>query len=144
MIDATDELASCLFALDTESLDTVAITAQITRAIAQWAVAHGWNPCAEARVNLPTNDRGESRIGYIDVVVRRGGKPDLAIEVDSGDKPWSLDKLRHAVAAGMHAIWVRWGDDAWAGYYHDIDVIQLPARRRSAARHVGHQLPLWQ
>ena len=26
----------------------------------------------------------------------------------------------------MRAIWVRWGDEEWAGVYDDVDVIQLP------------------
>ena len=143
MIDVSDDLASRLFALETDTLDTGAITARITREIVGWALANGWTPRAEARVGLPAAAHGGSRIGYIDVVVRRGDLPALAIEIDSGDKPWSLDKLRHAAVAGMHAIWVRWGDDAWAGYYADVDVIQLPAMRRSTARPVGHQLRLW-
>ena len=143
MTDVTDDLASRLFALDTESLGTGAVTARITREIVRWALSNGWNPRAEARVGVTVSGHGGSRIGYIDVIVRRGGEPDLAIEVDSGDKPWSLDKLRHAAAAGMHPIWVRWGDDAWAGYCDDIDVIQLPALRRSAPRRAGDQLRLW-
>jgi hypothetical protein len=141
--DATDDLASRLFALDTEALDTAAVTARITREIVRWALSNGWNPRAEARVGVTVSRHGRSRTGYIDVIVRRGGEPALAIEIDSGDKPWSLDKLRHAAAAGMQPIWVRWGDDGWAGYYDDIDVIQLPALRRSAARRTGDQLRLW-
>jgi hypothetical protein len=85
------------------------------------------------------------RLGYVDVVVQRGpALPDLAIEIDSTPKPWSVDKLRHAVAAGMHAIWIRWGDDEWAGTFDDVDVIQLPLARRAASRErVGGQLLLW-
>jgi hypothetical protein len=87
----------------------------------------------------------QSHMGYVDVIVRRGGsEPDLAIEIDSADKPWSLTKLRHAAAAGMQAIWVRWGDEAWAGPQDGIDVIQLTVLRQSAARQRwSDQLTFW-
>ena len=84
-------------------------------------------------------------MGYVDLMIRRGPSgPDLAIEIDSADKQWSVAKLRHAAAAGMIAIWVRWGDESWAGVYDDIDVIQLQVTRRSAPRSsVETQLTLW-
>jgi hypothetical protein len=89
---------------------------------------------------------GESaRLGWIDVVVLRGPRlPDLAIEIDITQKPWSVDKLRHAVAAGMDAVWIRWGDAEWAGAFEDVDVIQLPLTSRPAARASrAAQIELW-
>lgn len=141
-----DDLATALFALDTGRRTTEAVTRQITREIVGWAIAHGWSPRTEARVHAPPSPAGAPRLGFIDVIVRRGGADaDLAIEIDSADKPWSVTKLRHAAAAGLHAIWVRWGDEAWAGVYDDVDVIQLPEMRRSAHRPaVCDQLTLWQ
>ena len=143
-IDVADDLATALFALKVEGRSTALMTAHITRQIVAWAVLRGWSPRTEARVNA-ASAAGDARLGFVDVIVRRGnGLPDLAIEIDSADKPWSLDKLRHAAAAGMHAIWVRWGDDEWAGVYDDIDVIQLQLIRRSDRRSAGHtQLVLW-
>jgi len=138
-----DELASTLFALDVEARTTGAVTRQLTRAIVDWALAHGWSPRVEARVEAMAPSL-TAKLGYIDVIVsRRGGGPDLAIEIDSGDKPWSLDKLRHAAKAGMHAIWIRWGDEEWAGVYEDVDVIQLWLPRRPARRRVSDQLAIW-
>src|SRR5687767_7054973 len=105
-MSAADELAGVLFSLDEVALTTRAMTARITCAVVEWALANGWAPRTEARV-----DAGQ--LGYVDVIVRRGvGVNDLAIEIDSTDKPWSVAKLRHAVAAGMDAIWIRWGDEA--------------------------------
>jgi hypothetical protein len=139
-----DDLAAILFGLSVEGRSTAAVTAHITRQIAAWAAQHGWSPRTEARVNAPSS-AGDARLGFVDVIVRRGaGLPDLAIEIDSADKPWSVDKLRHAAAAGMHAVWVRWGDDEWAGVYDDIDVIQLRLLRR--VRRAGaddQQLVFW-
>jgi hypothetical protein len=137
----TDELAGALFRLDTGTLTTRAVTARITAVVVKWAAARGWKARMEARVGV-----GEvARLGYVDVIVlRQPAAPDLAIEIDSTDKPWSVDKLRHAAAAGMHPIWIRWGDDDWAGAFADVDVIQLPLRRRAAPRNVdAGQLALW-
>jgi hypothetical protein len=138
MSAVADELANVLFDLDEASLTTRAMTARITRTVVEWALANGWAPRTEARVDA-------EQLGFVDVIVRtQDGAPDLAIEIDSTDKPWSVAKLRHAVAAGMDAIWVRWGDEAWAGVYDEVDVIQLPALRRSARRHEQHdQLTFW-
>jgi hypothetical protein len=55
---------------------------------------------------------------------------------------WSVSKLQHAVAAGLHGIWV--GDDEWAGVYEDIDVIQLWSSRNPATRDKKrNQLAIW-
>lgn len=140
MID-TDDLAGALFRLDPGPLATGVVTARITRAVVEWAAAHGWATRTEARVRVGQT----TRVGFVDVIVLRGpALPDLAIEIDSADKPWSVDKLRHAAAAGMHPIWVRWGDDVWAGAFDDVDVIQLPLTRRAAPRNVdAGQIALW-
>ncbi len=138
---STDDLAGALFGLDSGGLATRAMTARITRAVVEWAAAHGWSTRTEARVGVGD----QARLGFVDVIVlRQPALPDLAIEIDSTDKPWSVDKLRHAAAAGMHPIWVRWGDDDWAGAFEDVDVIQLPLPRRVAARTVAAvQIELW-
>ena len=144
-VTVVDELATVLFALSSGSLTTGAVTAQITCELTTWALGHGWLHRAEARVQIPDDPARPPRLGYVDLMIRRGRHgPDLAIEIDSADKPWSVAKLRHAAAAGMIAIWVRWGDEAWAGVYDGVDVIQLPATRRSASRRSATmQLTLW-
>lgn len=137
----TDDLAGALFRIDPCGLATGALTARITRTVVEWAAAHGWATRMEARVGVG----GLTRLGFVDVVVlRQPVLPDLAIEIDSMDKPWSVDKLRHAASAGMYPIWVRWGDNEWAGAFDDVDVIQLPLRRRVASRDPdAGQIELW-
>jgi Uma2 family endonuclease len=136
----TDDLARTLFRLETSKLTTAAMTARITRAVIDWAAVRGWVVRTEARVGVGE----DTRLGFVDVIVKRGdNQPDLAIEIDSTHKPWSVDKLRHAVAAGMEAIWIRWGDDEWAGAFDDVDVIQLPVTRRVRARFQAGQMELW-
>ena len=139
----SDELAAELFALDVGTRGTAAVTADITLVVVRWAHRRGWSARTEARVQ--PDRAGPSGLGFVDVLIRRGrGLPDLAIEIDSTDKAWSLEKLRHAVAGGMDAIWIRWGDDEWAGAYDEVDVIQLPARRRTTRRDGRPgQLTIW-
>jgi hypothetical protein len=142
----TDALADLLFGLDLNGLPTSGVTRSITVAVVRWAHDRGWVVRTESRVELVTrDDHLADRLGFVDVVVRRGeGRPSVAIEIDSTDKPWSVVKLQHAAAAGMHAIWVRWGDDAWAGVYDDVDVIQLRASRLVKRRAANGQLTAWQ
>jgi len=129
-----DDLAQLLFDLDPGGRTTARMTATITRTIVAWATSRGWRVRTEARVEVPSAAPAQL-LGFVDVVVSRGkGLPDVAIEIDSADKPWSVVKLQHAAAAGMCAVWVRWGDDDWAGVYDAIDVIQLRLIRRVESR----------
>jgi hypothetical protein len=142
----TDDLAQVLYELDTSDLPTAHVTAAITRQIVRWAHERGWSVRTEGRVDVTsgTDSPNDARLGFVDVLIRRGvPRPDVAIEIDSTDKPWSVVKLQHAAAGGMHGIWVRWGDEAWAGVYDEIDVIQLPTLRRTGSRSVQDQLRLW-
>ena len=142
--DFTDELARLLFDLTPGRLTTSHVTAAITRAIVRWASDSGWKVRTEARVDVPVSKPATRQLGFVDVLIHRGGvNSDVAIEIDSADKPWSVVKLQHAAAAGMHAIWVRWGDDQWAGVYADIDVIQLREMRRPRHRTPSDQLTVW-
>jgi len=139
---AVDDLAAALFALEVERRTTSAVTRQITDVVVKWALARGWTPRVEARVEAVTLS-GSPKLGYVDVLVHRPGEPDLAVEIDSGDKPWSVDKLQYAAAAGMQAIWIRWGDQEWAGVYDEVDVIQLWLTKRPLRRRPTNQMPIW-
>src|SRR3954447_21778468 len=142
----TDELAQVLYELNAGGLATAQVTAAITNRIVGWAHDRGWSVRTEGRVDVARKrtSTAAEQLGFVDVLIRRGAPyPDVAIEIDSTDKPWSVVKLQHAAASGMHGIWVRWGDDAWAGIYDRIDVIQLPMLRRTGARRSDDQLGLW-
>ena len=144
-ISVTDDLATALFATDLGGLPTAAVTARVTGEVVAWARARGWAARTEARVEVPTGQAAADHLGFVDVIVRRVDRlPDLAIEIDSADKPWSVIKLQHAAAAGMRAIWVRWGDEKWAGVYDEVDVIQLWLARRPAHKRRTGQLSIWE
>jgi len=141
----SDALADALFEFDPGPKPTAGVTAAITRLIVRWARGQGWVVRTEARVELGNRGNSVPLIGFVDVLItQRAGQPDVAIEIDSADKPWSVVKLQHAALAGMHAVWVRWGDDAWAGVYEHIDVIQLRTLRRTGHRRATDQLTVWE
>src|SRR4051812_39239443 len=98
-VEFTDRLAGLLFELDTGGQSTSRVTARITREIVRWATAEGWRVRTEARVEVLAGPPAQ-QLGFVDVLVCRGaGLPDVAIEIDSADKPWSVVKLQHAAAA---------------------------------------------
>jgi hypothetical protein len=131
-MDVADELARDLFRLQIERLTTGRVTAAITEAVVSWSIGRGWLPRTEARVFFAAASGAERRLGRVDVLVLRGhAGPDLAIEIDSADKAWSVTKLKWLAMTGMRSIWIRWGDEGWAGIYDDVDVIQLPLIRRA-------------
>lgn len=87
------------------------ITENLTNATQRWGIAQGCNckkefsaPWLQAytRTGTPKN-------GRIDVVLStpRGGK--LAVEIDRGEKTWSLEKLLLCRERGYQAVWIKWG-----------------------------------
>lgn len=142
--ELADDLAEVLFRLETGRSPTSHVTLLITRAVLTWAIGRGWSPRTEATIQA-TGDDECGRLGFVDVLVRRGGGlPDVAIEIDSTDKQWSVDKLSHVARLGMRAIWIRWGEPVWAGSHDGVDVIQLPNARYSRSRtSSAGQLAFW-
>ena len=139
-----DELAALVFSVDTARLSARAITARVTSAIASWAVAKGWSARTEARVELRAVDGRLQDYGFIDLIVHRGsGEPDLAIEIDQTDKPWSVAKLQYAMALGMEAIWIRWSGSDWTDV-QGVHVIHLPeVEKKPTPRRAPAQLSFW-
>lgn len=137
------ELAALLYTLDQRERTTAEMTAYITATIVRWAMFAGWVCRTEARVRFGHDGRGRARIGYVDILVSRTNSADLAIEIDSTQKPWSMEKLRHLADSGLSSIWVRWGDAVWAGADNAVHVIQLSIpRSRRSRRRAADQLAL--
>jgi hypothetical protein len=142
--DVIDELAGVVFSLETARLSARGITARVTSAVASWALTKGWSARTEARIEIRAPDGRLRDHGYIDLIVYRGpDAPDLAIEIDQTDKPWSVAKLQYAMALGMEAIWIRWSGAEWTEV-EGVHVIHLPEVEKTAARRrVPAQLSFW-
>jgi hypothetical protein len=141
--EIADELADVVYRLDAIALPTAQKTRHITQEIARWAVERGWRVRREAGMRLCTG--GLERRGFYDLVIDAGGaSAPIAVEIDTTDKAWSLEKLRHAAASGMCAIWIRWGDEGWAEVDDEVYVIQLPpSRRPQDVSRRTEQMPIW-
>lgn len=107
---AAESLAAWLSTISLAGRSSQQATRLITEAIAEWARRQGWEVEFEvpALITRPVRGGREFR-GRLDIVCDRGEDlPLIAIEVDRGNKRWSLQKLVAEAEAGNLAIWVRW------------------------------------
>lgn len=70
--------------------------------------ARGRGLACEREVFLGLNRKTSGRRGLVDIVIKSPERIGYAIEIDSGNKKWSLEKLLHAHSIGYVPIWVRW------------------------------------
>jgi hypothetical protein len=70
--------------------------------------AHSQELTYEREVFLGLNRKTSGRKGLIDMVIKSPEGIGYAIEIDSSNKKWSLEKLLHAHSIGYVPIWVRW------------------------------------
>lgn len=81
-------------------------TERLTRFICNWARSYDLHCQREVHLGatrlLPKS--GYFYKGYLDFVLSGW----LAIEIDSSNKHWSLNKLEHAAQIGLAAVWIRW------------------------------------
>jgi hypothetical protein len=78
----------------------------ITSSIESFARSRGL--ACEREVFLGLNRKTDGYKGLIDVIIKRPEGMPYAIEIDSSNKRWSLEKLLHAHSIGYVPIWVRW------------------------------------
>lgn len=88
------------------TLATAHRTRLITQTVCDWLRAQGASSQREAVVPISENGAGHSRI---DIVALCQPMHDIAIEIDSTHKAWSIEKLRYAQQFGAAAIWIRHG-----------------------------------
>jgi hypothetical protein len=62
----------------------------------------------EKEVFLGLRRKTDGHKGLVDVIIKRPDRIRYAIEIDSSNKKWSLEKLLYAHSIGYVPIWVRW------------------------------------
>ncbi len=91
---------------------SVFITRSLTAAVSKWGRLHRFEVAHEALIDTPgyVSAKGITRTkGYLDLLLVRGSLR-VAIEIDRGNKAFSLAKLERAVhSRGAEAIWIKWG-----------------------------------
>ena len=81
-------------------------TELIASSIKSFALNQGFKCEKEVFLGLKRKTRGYK--GLMDIIIRRPDGIGYAIEIDSGNKKWSLEKLLYAHRIGYVPIWVRW------------------------------------
>ena len=94
----------------------------LTARVIDFARMYGFSYQTEISLGLkrPTSDRR----GYLDFVLEKDNER-FAIEVDSSNKRWSLQKLRHARSLGYGPIWIRWCVPIRIAVPEDVYMIDL-------------------
>lgn len=103
---AAQSLRGWLNGLHFTDLAAPEVTRFFTTSVDQWGLSLGYHARHEAA--LPAQGQ---RTGYLDVRLTHhsgAGRP-ISIEIDRGNKRWSLEKLIHAAELGDFAVWLRWG-----------------------------------
>lgn len=81
-------------------------TELLTSTIENFASEQGFECEKEVFLGLTRKTNGYK--GLIDVIITKPDGIRYAIEIDSGNKRWSLEKLLHSHSIGYIPIWVRW------------------------------------
>lgn len=103
------------------------VTRILTAATIEWGVHNGWMPCTEvaSTATRSHSPRAPAHSGYLDVVFERWGEESVVIEIDRGNKEWSLLKLETEAAQGRTSIWLRWGREP-PEVPADVGLVHLP------------------
>jgi hypothetical protein len=78
----------------------------ITSSIESFARGQGFEYEREAFLGLKRKTDGYK--GLIDIIIKGPEEMLYAIEIDSSNKKWSLEKLLYSHSVGYVPIWVRW------------------------------------
>jgi hypothetical protein len=107
---ATSSLQSWLDPLTFTDLHRRDVTALLTEQVVLWGRAHRF----VIRQQVPStatrlSRRGHPWPGVLDLACIHASGQNIAIEIDAGNKTWSIQKLAAEAQAGRLAIWVKWG-----------------------------------
>jgi hypothetical protein len=69
--------------------------------------------------------------GLVDIIIRTPNGKQYAIEIDSSNKKWSLEKLLDAYKKGYVPIWVRWHSKIKINIPTVINLIDLTNKQKN-------------
>jgi hypothetical protein len=84
----------------------------------------------EKEVFLGLRRKTDGYKGLIDIIIKNKNEKKYAIEIDSSNKKWSLDKLLDAYKKGYVPIWVRWNAEINIKVPEVINLINLTGSPR--------------
>jgi hypothetical protein len=106
---------------------SITMTEQLTKACEEHFLRLGCTTVREYHIEAIYRPKSESRtpfprLGRIDLVVSSIDGYKLAIEIDRGNKKWSVEKLKRFQGNGPNrfGLWVRWG-----GRFKNVSVSEI-------------------
>jgi len=100
----------------------------ITSSIESFARVQGLTYEREVFLGLKRTTDGYK--GFIDIIIKRPEGMMYAIEIDSSNKKWSLEKLLDAYNKGYVPIWVRWCTKINIKIPSVVNLIDLTGKQR--------------
>jgi len=84
----------------------------------------------DKEVFLGLRRKTDGRKGLVDIIIKSSDGRRYAIEIDSSNKKWSLEKLLYAHRTGYMPIWVRWCNEININIPAVINLIDLTNKQR--------------
>jgi len=103
-------------------------TELITSSIENFACEQRYK--CEKEVFLGLRRKTDGHKGLVDIIIKSPNEKQYAIEIDSGNKKWSIDKLLHAYKIGYVPTWVRWNAKININMPAGINLIDLTNKQR--------------
>lgn len=124
-----------------ERLTAPEVTSLLTSRLVAWGLAQGWMVSREVPSRARRGAAERQHHGFLDVVLERWGRSPVVVEIDRGNKTWSMEKLTAEHEAGCVSIWVRWGR-AVVNAPEGVEVVHLPVStvRGSPRRYTSSQV----
>jgi hypothetical protein len=92
--------------------------------------ARGQKLECEKEVFLGLRRKTDGHKGLVDIIIKSLNEKQYAIEIDSSNKKWSLEKLLDAHKKGYVPIWVRWNAGVNINIPTVINLIDLTNKQR--------------
>jgi hypothetical protein len=121
-----DLLEHCLKKIDLSSYSRGSRskgTELLTSSIEKFACEQKYE--CEKEVFLGLRRKTDGRKGLVDIIIKSPNGKQYAIEIDSSNKKWSVEKLLYAYKTGYVPIWVRWNAEINIKVPEVINLIDL-------------------
>jgi hypothetical protein len=127
LVRATGSLREWLAPLTFTDLSRTAATSAITKHAMAWARWHGFIVRTEVEAIARQMRPGDHRISPLAIAGEHPAGRQLAIEIDSVNRVWSIEKLAVEADAGKFAFWIKWGGPVRLALIPEkVGVVELP------------------
>jgi len=127
LLRATGSLQEWLTPLTFADLSRSATTSLIAEQAMAWARWHGFVVRTEVEAIASRLRPRDHRISPLAIAGEHPAGRQIAIEIDSINRVWSIEKLATEADAGKFALWIKWGGPVTLSLIPEkIGVVELP------------------